>query len=152
MSNFGEILHDLIYNNFDIDPITGCWIYKGGIDSENGYGRVQIDGIRYGMHRLSAAYFLGLDLNNSEQFACHKCNNRSCINPSHLYIGDNKSNQLDFINNLCKKGHELKGDNIIWHKRANGNYFRNCRICKRLKESEWAKNNRLKLKIAKGEN
>jgi hypothetical protein len=64
-------------NNKKIDPETDCWIYTGEIDKCVGYGRVMIFGVRYHIHRLSAAQYLGLDLNNSEQFSCHLCSNRA---------------------------------------------------------------------------
>lgn len=124
-----------ILNNYEVIIETGCWIYKGEIDSGTGYGRVLINGRRYHVHRLSAFFNLGLNLENSKEFACHiqECSNRSCINPNHLYIGDNKSNQLDVIKDKCKKGHDLIGENIRLSLRKNGNFFRQCKICERLR-------------------
>lgn len=130
MSNFIQTVHDILYNDRNIDSTTGCWIYTGGIDTNIGYGRVQIDGIRYHTHRLSAWFHLGLDLEDSKQFACHTCSNRLCMNPMHLYIGDNQNNQLDVSKNTCKKGHLLTPDNVYSYKRkANNGTLRVCKTC-----------------------
>ena len=118
-----------VLSNVNIDSNTGCHIYLGNIDSGVGYGRVQIDGVRYNTHRLSAFMFLGLDLNNPKEFACHRCSNRACHNPDHLYVGTNQQNQRDEASGTCKFGHAIEGSNIVWHRRKSGIYFRHCRKC-----------------------
>lgn len=128
MANFIVHAYQACYN-YEVDSNNECWIYKGDIDPSTGYGRVMIDGIRYGVHRLVAVLYHGLDLNNPEQFACHTCTNRNCISPHHIYVGNNKSNQLDAVDDLCKRGHPLVGENVYYMKRKNGSTFRNCRIC-----------------------
>ncbi len=117
--------------NVNVTSDTHCHLYCGDIDPVIGYGRVMIDGIRYNTHRLAAWAHLGLDLSDSKQFACHKCENRSCCNPDHLYVGDNQSNQRDAASGVCKLGHRIEGDNIQWHKRKSGIYYRHCKECHR---------------------
>jgi len=130
MADFATAVKEIL-SNFDVDSTTGCWIYKGGIDTIVGYGRVMIDGKRYHTHRLVAFRYHGLNLDNPLQFACHTrdCSSRACINPMHVYVGDNKSNQLDVVLDKCKKGHDLTEDNIVLNRRPNGKYHRLCRIC-----------------------
>ncbi len=84
----------------------GCWLYTGDIDPVIHYGRIQIRGRRLHVHRISCAYHHKLDLSDSKQFACHKCENRRCFNPEHLYIGNNHTNQKD-ANKFCKMGHDM---------------------------------------------
>lgn len=129
-------------NNYIVEPEFGCHIYQGDIDPSTGYGRIQIEGKRYGVHRLVCFLVLGLDLNDEKKFACHKliCPNRSCINSEHLYVGDNESNQLDAVNNLCKKGHPLIGDNVLTRTRKNGNTQRMCKICFQLYQKNYKAN------------
>lgn len=98
----------------------GCWIFTSRLDKDD-YGRKQIKGTTYRVHRLSASHFLGLDIDNGEQLALHKCRNKACFNPEHLYIGTYKDNMQDKIRDgtnheinkkLCKKGHQLDGLNL----------------------------------------
>ena len=75
-----------------IDPITGCWNWMGGIRS-CGYGGIKIANKTYLTHRISYQVHIG-DIADG-MFVCHKCDNPSCINPEHLFLGDNYINILD---------------------------------------------------------
>lgn len=130
---FRELVERALYENLNIDENL-CYIWMGDIDPKIGYGRIMIQGKRYHVHRLSAYLYLGLNLDNPKEFSCHKpeCPSRACWKPDHLYVGDNKSNQLD-EHAMCKRGHLMSEDNIIYHKRSNGEYFRECRACRHLR-------------------
>jgi hypothetical protein len=74
------------------------WLWAGACDKDStGYGVIRIDGKKFGVHRISAFAYLGLDLNDHDQHALHKpeCHNRLCFNPEHLYIGTNADNRQD---------------------------------------------------------
>lgn len=135
MSTFRDTI-ERILSNVDIDSATGCHIYLGNIDTEVGYGRVMIDNRRYHTHRLSAYLHLGLDLDNPKEFACHKCESRACCNFEHLYVGDNRSNQLDAKSLFCSHGHDLSLPFATYrHKRTHtGGYFNACRLCRLLRQ------------------
>lgn len=46
---------------------------------------------------------------------CHKCDNQACVNPSHLYIGDGRTNALDRNVPTRKKIEMLKrGESLPW--------------------------------------
>jgi len=82
-----------------INETTGCYEFLGGKDKD-GYGRVMLNGVRYKAHRLA---LLGVSNIKSDLLVCHKCDNPSCINTDHLYLGTAKQNSLD-----CKTRGRLK--------------------------------------------
>lgn len=77
---------------------NGCWEWKLFLNPA-GYGKITYMGKKYLAHRLSYLFFIG-DLKSSKEFVCHKCDNPSCVNPLHLFKGDNKVN----INDAQSKG------------------------------------------------
>jgi len=68
---------------------NACWPWMRGPYS-NGYG---IWG-HTGAHRV-ALRLCGMELPPGA-LACHRCANKRCCNPGHLYAGDNRSNALDY--------------------------------------------------------
>jgi hypothetical protein len=82
-----------------------CWEWQGAKTS-GGYGCVSWHGFRVQAHRV--AYFLangGIALSTNfreagvakkyREFVLHRCDNRVCCNPSHLFLGSMRDNQLD---------------------------------------------------------
>lgn len=91
-----------------IDEITGCWNFTGTKD-KNGYGRFTVKSITRSSraHRLSYLLFVG---NIPEGMCvCHHCDNPSCVNPNHLFLGTIRDNNLDkTIKNRVPKGTDHK--------------------------------------------
>ena len=77
-----------------------CWEWTRYKSDKTGYGRLNIENDKrvVGAHRLS--YFIAYGSFDHSLFVCHKCDNRSCIKPSHLFLGTSKDN----VHDCMKKG------------------------------------------------
>jgi hypothetical protein len=84
--------HDKIMQLFNKDE---CIEYKGVV-TKNGYGRICIKGIRIQAHVLS--YILHHGSVPRTKYVLHKCDNRLCINPDHLFLGSKADNVKDMVN------------------------------------------------------
>jgi hypothetical protein len=69
----------------------GCWEWRASTES-TGYGQVHINGSDTQSHRYSWKVHNG---DPGEQWVLHKCDNRLCVNPDHLYLGDASDNMDD---------------------------------------------------------
>jgi hypothetical protein len=88
---------ELLVSYVPADPNTGCWNWTKHL-SGGGYGAFKIEGIMRPAHRVSYELFWG-EIPDGLQ-VCHRCDNKRCINPDHLFLGTQKDNIADCI----KKG------------------------------------------------
>lgn len=79
---------------------SGCWEWASG----SGYGITYVQGNQVRAHRYS--YFLHHG-RWPEPFCLHTCDNPPCVNPAHLYEGDQQDNMQDRTNR--HRGHIPKG-------------------------------------------
>lgn len=86
-----------LFANIRVDA-NGCWNCQKA--TRSGYGAIKINSKTLGAHRVS--YELRFGKIPEGLFVCHKCDNKRCINPSHLFVGTAKDNMQD-----CKKKDDL---------------------------------------------
>jgi hypothetical protein len=110
-------------------PEHPCWEWIGTIGN-HGYGEITINYNFYLAHRLS--WKLHFSEIPKGLYVCHKCDNKTCVNPNHLFLGTDRDNMLDKCRKgrhhnskktHCPRGHEYSGSNVAFN-------ARNARWCK----------------------
>lgn len=84
------------------DNINGCWEWCGSKD-EKGYGLIPVGGNKsMRAHRYSYRLFNGSIKKGLH--VLHKCDNPTCVNPKHLFLGTNNDNIQDKVSKNRHRG------------------------------------------------
>lgn len=87
-----------------VKKMNYCWPWQGLIFKRTGYGIFQFCRKNLLAHRASWEIHNGQIPNGL--CILHRCDNRPCVNPGHLFLGTRQDNMDDMV----KKGRSLKGE------------------------------------------
>lgn len=86
------------WNKVNIRGPDDCWIWQGCI-SGSGYGSFNTGNNK----KINSSRFAWILVNgpivSKSLLVLHRCDNKSCCNPNHLYLGTHGDN----VNDLCKR-------------------------------------------------
>lgn len=114
---------------------SGCWLWEGPVHPK-GYAQTNYRGETVRIHRKLYELAHNVDL-TPEQFVCHKCDVRNCINPAHIWLGDAARNNQDAgkkgrhhnsVKTHCPYGHAYDAENTYITPAG----LRNCKACSRI--------------------
>lgn len=117
---------------------NACWPWTAS-RSPKGYGKFMLDGTPRVASRL--AWQLTFGPIEDGFYVLHHCDNPSCCNPAHLWLGTKAENNADMIRKgrykkivlvtECHRGHLYDEANTYWYAGR-----RECRACKRVTARE----------------
>lgn len=87
-------LREFFFHHNPCRTKNACWNWPKYRD-EKGYGCIIYDGFKFAVHRLSFTHYKGKIPKGF--VVMHECDNPSCFNPEHLFLGTQGENVEDMM-------------------------------------------------------
>jgi hypothetical protein len=88
-----ESIEDRLYRSVRIGNQYECWPWLGSVNSA-GYGQLTYKNKHYAVHRVAYELFFG---SITKRDVAHRCDNRLCCNPGHLFQASRSENMQDAV-------------------------------------------------------
>lgn len=129
MADISTILQDesvqaRFWAKVDVRGPHECWEWLAS-KFQYGHGRFCAGRYQTSANRWSLAFTLGR-MPSRFEYACHHCDNPSCVNPQHLYLGDPQSNTND-----ARMRGRLRPGVVSWNGRRRGERNSNAKLTER---------------------
>jgi hypothetical protein len=96
-----------------VQKTASCWLWTASKFKGKGYGQFQVNGSPKRAHRVSWEFHRGPIPEGLQ--VLHECDNQSCVNPDHLFLGTQLANMQDKVaKNRQARGHQNGRAKMTW--------------------------------------